>query len=335
MDGDQENMQSLGLLGIYKESCKLIFSYWKIFTKITLPLILPLSFIYLAHLKVYDLLNKKIWLSLEVLDCTEVSTSHNHKPSDLVSSEWTYFILLDTIFLTFVYILSLLSSVTVVCTIACIYTARDVTFMKAMNVIPMVWKRLMITSLYLFGTIVAYSTVAGLVVLVIVSIASFLGATSVICLLIILVSLILYLVGLIYLSTIWNLANVVSILEESYGAQAMVKSRTLMRGKILITMVIYFTFTLLCSFIQLAFQTLVLHGHWRSVSKVLHAILCLLLFSTLNLFSLVIQTVIYFVCKSYYREDIDKALSNHLKAYLSGKHVPLKSKDVQLEESLV
>ncbi|GKU90553.1 hypothetical protein SLEP1_g4536 [Rubroshorea leprosula] len=233
MDSDQENMQSLGLLGIYKESCKLIFSYWKIFTKITLALILPLSFIYLARLKVYDLLNKKIWLSLEALDCTEVSTSHNHKPFDLVSSEWTYFILLDTIILTFFYILSLLSSVTVVGTIACIYTARDVTFMKAVNVIPMVWKWLMITSPYLFGTIVAYSTVAGLVI---VSIASFLGATNVICLLIILVSLILYLVGLIYLSTIWNLANVVSILEESYGAQAMVKSRTLMRGKILITM---------------------------------------------------------------------------------------------------
>ncbi|GLT74879.1 hypothetical protein SLA2020_466440 [Shorea laevis] len=304
MDSDQEKMQFLGLLGIYKESCKLIFSYWKIFTKITLTLILPLSFIYLAHLKVYNLLNKKIWLSLEALDCAEVSTSRDHKPSDLVSSEWTYFILLDTIFLTFFYILSLLSSVTVVCTIAYIYTARDVTFMKAMNVIPKVWRRLMITSLYLFGTIVAYSTVAVLVVLVIVSIASFLGATTVICLLIILVSLILYLVGLIYLSTSWNLANVVSILEKSYGPQAMVKSRTLMRGKILITMVIYFKFTFLCSFVQLAFQTLLLHGHWRSVSMVLHAILCLLLFSMLNLFSLVIQTVIYFVCKSYHHEDI-------------------------------
>ncbi|GKU90554.1 hypothetical protein SLEP1_g4537 [Rubroshorea leprosula] len=51
--------------------------------------------------------------------------------------------------------------------------------------------------------------------------------------------------------------------------------------------------------------------------------------------NLVIQIVIYFVCKSYYHEDVDEALSNHLKAYLSGKHVPLKSKDVQLEESLV
>ncbi|KAK4387356.1 hypothetical protein Sango_2342200 [Sesamum angolense] len=43
-------------------------------------------------------------------------------------------------------------------------------------------------------------------------------------------------------------------------------------------------------------------------------------------------TVIYFVCKSYHHENIDKsALSDHLEVYV-GDYVPLKGKDIQLKE---
>ncbi|GLT74875.1 hypothetical protein SLA2020_466400 [Shorea laevis] len=330
MDMEQEEMQFLGLYGIYKESSKLIFSFWKIFTKITLTLILPLSFIYLAQMEVSDFLERRIWLTEVRLDNTQVGTSRYHKLSDLLSTEWAHFFLFKAVYLTFYLILSLLSTSAVVYTVACIYTTRNLTFWNVMSVVPKVWKRLVITFLCIFVATFAYSVTT---ILVIVSIAYFLEDMAGPLLIL---TLILYLVGFIYLTVVWNLACVISVLEESYGAQAMMKSRMLIKGKILITMAIYVKLSLPLFFVQFAFQRLVVHGDLRSVEmvdRVCYAILCFLVLSILNLFGLVIQTVIYFVCKSYHHENIDKiALSNHLEVYLLAEYVPLKSKDVQLEE---
>ncbi|KAL4204792.1 hypothetical protein AMTRI_Chr01g111570 [Amborella trichopoda] len=54
MDREPEDMKFLGCLGIYNEAFKIILSWRKIFTRITLALILPLSFIFLAHNFVTD-----------------------------------------------------------------------------------------------------------------------------------------------------------------------------------------------------------------------------------------------------------------------------------------
>ncbi|GLU16617.1 hypothetical protein SLE2022_330420 [Rubroshorea leprosula] len=330
MDMEQEEIQFLGLFGIYKESYKLIFSFWKIFTKITLTLILPLSFIYLAHMEVSDFLKRRIWLTEVRLDNTQVGTSRYHKLSDLLSTERDYFILFKVVYFIFYLILSLLSTSAVVYTVACIYTTRNLTFRNVMSVVPKVWKRLMITFLYTFVAMFAYTVTT---ISVIVSIAYFLEDMAGPLLVL---TLILYLIGFIYLTVVWNLACVISVLEESYGLQAMIKSRTLIKGKILIAMAICVMLNLPLFFVQSMFQRLVVHGDWRSVGmvdRVCYAILCFLVLSMLNLFGLVIQTVIYFVCKSYHHENIDKiALSNHLEVYLLAEYVPLKSKDVQLEE---
>ena len=67
-----------------------------------------------------------------------------------------------------------------------------------------------------------------------------------------------------------------------------------------------------------------------SVDRTVFGIVCFLLLSHLFLLMLVIQTVMYFVCKSYHREIVDKsALSYHLEVYEC--YEPLKAKDVQLD----
>lgn len=50
-----------------------------------------------------------------------------------------------------------------------------------------------------------------------------------------------------------------------------------------------------------------------------------------NLVGLLVQSVFYYVCKSYHHQEIDKsALQDHLGGYL-GEYVPLKS-GIQMEE---
>ncbi|XP_044474728.1 uncharacterized protein LOC123202723 [Mangifera indica] len=329
MDVEQEEMQFLGLFGICKEAYKLIFRWRKIFSQITLSLILPLSFIFLAHMEISNLLKRKIIHSEIQLDETRAGTSRYNKLSQVISSERSYWWLFRVAYFTFFLILSLLSTAAVVYTIACIYTGKEVSFKKVLSVVPKVWKRLMVTFICSYVAFFAYNFLAGLVFIlwwVLIGDTSF-GMP------IFWVIFILYLVGSCYLIIIWHLASVVSVLEESCGFAAVVKSQALIKGKMVVTSVIFFVLIVSSCIIQLVFQLLVVHG-WRvaMVSRISYGILCFLLLFKLILFGLVIQTVIYFVCKSYHHENIDKsALSNHLEVYL-GEYVPLKSKDVQLEQ---
>ncbi|KAL1344403.1 hypothetical protein AAHE18_08G044000 [Arachis hypogaea] len=272
MDKEQEEMQFLGLFGIYKESYKMIIAWRKIFTKITLSLILPLSFIFLIHIEISDVLFRKIMHNSQEMIETPQGTPQYNKLSDMVSSEWVTFFLFKIVYFTFLLIFSLLSTSAVVYTVASIYTSREVTFKKVMSVVPKVWKRLM-------------------------------------------------------------LASVVSVLEESYGFQAMKKSKDLIKGKMWLSVIIFLMLNISFFLVQFLFKNFVVHG-WRvsSLDRTAYGLLCFLLLSHLFLFGLVIQTVLYFVCKSYHHQNIDKsALSDHLEVYL-GEYEPLTAKDVQLEQ---
>ncbi|XVF37068.1 hypothetical protein REPUB_Repub19eG0113600 [Reevesia pubescens] len=292
MDREQEEMQFLGFFGIYIESYKVIFAWRKMFSKITLSLILPLSFIYLVHMEISSLFFRKI--------------IHNEIELDHTQS--------------------------VVYTIACVYTARELTFNKVMSVVPKVWKRLMVTFLCVFLAMFFYHIGAVIIFIIFIIWATSMGASK-IGIAVFVILMVLYLVGFLYLTIIWHLASIVSVLEEAYGFQAMVKSKNLIKGKLWVAIVIFLKLNITLWIIQFAFQRLVVHGSTLGMAnRVIYAIICFLLLSKLILFGLVIQTVIYFVCKSYHHENIDKsALSDHLEVYM-GDYVPLTAKDVQLEQ---
>ncbi|GMI82964.1 hypothetical protein like AT1G31130 [Hibiscus trionum] len=317
MDREQEEMQFLGVFGIFKESCKLISSWRKIFSNITLALILPLSFIYVVHAEVSNLLSKKF------------NTANYEKPFDLISHEWLYFWLFNAAYFTLSLTFSLLSTAAVVYTIACIYTARELSFKKVMSVVPKVWKRLMVTFLSIFVAMFFYLVVVGVVFLIW---AFSVGGIQTVGVAVLAVLVILFFTGFLYLTTVWHLASTISVLEEAYGFQAMVKSQKLIKGKLLLAISTFVIISLASGINQIAFKRLVVEGtSIGMVSRFVYAIVCLLLLSTTILFGLVIQTVVYFVCKSYHHENIDKpTLSDHLEVYLLGEYTLLKTKDVQL-----
>ncbi|XP_027339432.1 uncharacterized protein LOC113853153 [Abrus precatorius] len=329
MDREQEEMQFLGFFGVLKESYKIIAAWSKIFNKITLTLILPLSFIFLIHIEVSNILFGKIMHNTQQMMETPQGTPQYRKLSDIISSEWATFFLFKLFYFTLLLIFSLLSTSAVVYTVASIYTARDVTFTKVMSVVPKVWKRLMVTFLCSFVALFAYNVMSLLVFIIWALI--FGGNSSGIAVLVALV--VVYLAGFVYFTVVWQLASVVTVLEDSYGVQAMVKSNELIRGKMGLSILIFFKLTVWFGLIQFLFKKMVVQG-WSlgSVDRTIYGILCLVLFSQLYLFQLVIQTVLYFVCKSYHHQNIDKsALSDHLEVY-HGEYEPLKAKDVQLEQ---
>ncbi|KAK7282658.1 hypothetical protein RIF29_11607 [Crotalaria pallida] len=307
MDREQEEMKSLGLFGVYKESYKIIFSWRKIFSQITLTLILPLSFSFLIHIEVSNVLFKNLMSSTE----------------QMLSSEWATFWLFKLFYFTFLLIFSLLSTSAVVYTIASIYIAREVTFNKVMSVLPKVWKRLVVTFLCISFALFAYSIIALLVTSMLIFGVHSDGMETLV------IMVIFYLAGLVYLSGMWQLAIVVSALEDSLGLEAMRKSKKLIKGKMGLLMLIVLKLTVSCVLIQFLFNKVVLHG-WRllgSLDRTAFGILCFLLLSLFFLLMLVLQTVLFFICKSYHHENVDKyALSDCLE-----KYEPWKAKGVQLE----
>ncbi|XP_004502568.1 uncharacterized protein [Cicer arietinum] len=328
MEREQEEMQFLGLFSIYKESYNIIISWRKIFSQITLTLILPLTFIFLIHIELSNILFTKILINTQEIIDTPQNTPQYQKLSDMISSEWAIFFLFKLVYFTFLLIFSFLSTSAVVYTIASIYTAREVTFNRVMTVVPKVWKKLMVTFLCTFLAFFVYNIMA-IVVLIIwaISIGTQSGGVAI---LVILGTL--YFLGTLYLTVIWQLASVVTVLEDSYGVKAMMKSNELIKGKMGLSILIFLKLNVSFFGIQYLFSKVVVQNMGLSlVNRTGYGILCFLLLSHLFLFGLVIQTVLYFVCKSYHHQSIDKsALSDHLEVY-QGVYEPLKSKDVQLE----
>ncbi|KAG4958483.1 hypothetical protein JHK87_035116 [Glycine soja] len=329
MDREQEEMQFLGFFDIYKEASKIILSWRKIFTQITSTLILPLSFIFLIHMEISNLLFRKILINEIVMDETRRNTPQYNKLDRMISSELITLVLFKIAYFTLLLIFSLLSTSAVVYTIASIYTAKEVTFKRVMSVVPKVWKRLMLTFLCAFAAFFIYNIVTMLVMfLSIVTIGISSGGVVVLVLI-----TILYFIGFVYLTVVWQLASVVTVLEDSWGIRAMAKSKELIKGKMVLSIFVFFTLVASFVSIRVLFKVMVVDG-WRvsSVDKTAYGVLCFLLLSCLFLFGLVLQTVLYFVCKSYHHENIDKsALADHLEGY-RGEYVPLTAKDVQLEQ---
>ncbi|OVA01991.1 hypothetical protein BVC80_1465g2 [Macleaya cordata] len=334
MDREPEELQFMGFYGIYREAYKIIVSWRKIFLQITLSFILPLSFIYLAQMEISELLFEKIIHNEHTLQRTRTGSPMHNRIHDRISSERATYWTFKAIYHIFLLILSLLSTSAVVYTIACIYTSKEITFKKVMSVVPKVWKRLMITFLWNFFILFLYNFFAILLlILLVITVGLYENQIAFILLLVVLI--ICYFIGFVYISVIWHLASVISVLEDSYGFKAFKKSKALIKGKMWIASAIFIKLQGSFFVVLMAFQSLVVHGNsLGAAGKVSFGIFCFLLLSILIHFALVIQTIVYFVCKSYHHENIDKScLAEHLEVYYLGDYLPLiRDKDVQLEQ---
>ncbi|KAJ0554355.1 hypothetical protein HanLR1_Chr08g0287511 [Helianthus annuus] len=292
MDLDQAEMQNVGFFGLYKESIKTIFSWKKIFAQITLTFILPLSFIFLAHIIIADILDWRF----SGYRSNEYRYYYHHRETSL----WIRYWILKFVYLTFLFLFSLLSTAAIVYTIATVYTGSDVAFKKVLKIVPRVWKRLALTFLWTYLGFFVYNVVAGVA-------AGIYGTTisdTTFGYVMFWVLFILYCIGFIYITAIWQLASVVTVLESSYGLKAMMKGNQLIKGK-------------------------------KLLSCLIIGLLCLFLLMNLFLIGYVAQTMLYLVCKSHHREPIDKVgLSTQLGGYL-GQFEPVfkTNKDIELGQA--
>lgn len=316
MDLAPEDLQFLSIPDILRESTSIPKQSPKTFYLVTLTLIFPLSFAILAHsLFTHPLLNQ---LQGPATD------------PDQLHHKWTLLLLFQFFYLIFLFAFSLLSTAAVVFIVASLYTSKPVSFSNTLSAIPKVFKRLFITFLWVSLLMVGYNLLfVGFLVLLIVAIDT---QNPILLLFSGLVIFVLFLVVHVYITALWHLASVVSVLEPVYGFAAMKKSYELMKGKTGTAFVLVFGYLTTCGVIGGVFGTVVVHGgsYYGVFVRIVVGGFLVGLLVIVNLVGLLLQSVFYYVCKSYHHQGIDKnALHDHLGGYL-GEYVPLKS-SIQME----
>lgn len=206
---------------------------------------------------------------------------------------------------------------------ASIYTGKGLSYLKVISVVPKVWKRLFFTFLWAHVLIFLYYVAFFTVLFLLLALEH---ATGMNVLFLGIPVLIVFYTFLFYFNVVWHLASVVSVLEGSYGIDALKKSSELVKGKRWIGCCVFLIYTV-CTFLVLFMYNLMVrtHHHVQSlVGRVFFGLMLLLLWTAVTLIGILVQTVVYFVCKSYHNESIDRyALSEHLDGYL-GEYMPLK-----------
>ncbi|KAA0055384.1 hypothetical protein IC582_029567 [Cucumis melo] len=311
MDLAPEELQFLTIPDILRESILIPKRSPKTFYLITLTLIFPLSFAILAH----SLFTHPLLVQLQNPFADPIQTRHR----------WTKLLTFQFCYLIFLFAFSLLSTAAVVFTVASLYTSKPVSYSSTLSAIPKVFKRLFVTFLWVSLLMIIYNFIfLAFLVLLVLAIDTqnyFLFFFSVV------VIFILFLVVHVYITALWHLASVVSVLEPIYGFSAMKKSYELLKGKTRFAGVLVFAYLAICATISVIFGAVVVHGGngYGVIVRIVVGGFLVGVLVIVNLVGLLVQSVFYYVCKSFHHQGIDKlALHDHLGGYL-GEYVPLKS----------
>ncbi|KAG6398171.1 hypothetical protein SASPL_139626 [Salvia splendens] len=309
-----EELQNLSVSDILKESISIPKQSPKTFYLITLTLIFPLSFAILAH----SLFTHPI-----------ISQLQSDSPA-AAASDWSRLLIFQFFYLIFLFTFSLLSTAAVVFTVASLYTNKPVSYSSTVAAVPSVFKRLFLTFLWIALLMVGYYIVfIGFLVLLVYSVDTKNVGLFVFSILVVFT---LFLGVHVYISALWHLASVVSVLEPLYGFAAMKKSYELLRGRTYIGFSIVFGYLTICGVINGIFASIVVHGgdDYGVFTRIMVGGFLVGVLVIVNLIGLLAQSVFYYVCKSYHHQTIDKSvLYDHLGGYL-GEYVPLKS-SIQME----
>lgn len=323
MDRDQTQFGSLGFIGIYRETFRIIFKWRRIFSQITLALIVPLCVLSLAHSKLTELFLGTILTNTDfgayrrTDDTSEIQVLYR-------GHGWISFYVFKVIYFTILLLLSLFSTSAVVYTIACIYTTKDHTFRKVMSVVPKAWTRLLVTFFWSFAIYLIFSTIC---IGLLVGWAYVVRTSSIFGIILFVILVLAFIVSYLYITLICQLAYVASVLEVDYGRKAIVKGRSLLKGKFGSSVCCFLVLLVVLVVVEVVFELFVSIDAFNVGIglRIFVGVVSLVLLVFLYLINLVYQTVIYFVCKSYHKENIDgPALAHHLEGYSQ-------IKDVQLE----
>ncbi|KAH7428789.1 hypothetical protein KP509_09G017600 [Ceratopteris richardii] len=329
---EPEELQFLSLWGLVRESVKVIRSHGKLFVALTLTLILPLCIVGLGHNLITEPIANRINWDQFQLTFGRPDPGREERIDQDLHKELRELFIVIVLYIIALLAFSLLSTSAIVYSVACIYSEKITSYKKVLSVVPRVWKRLMVTFFWAIVIMFMFGFLSTILVFILAAVFGLIfQGSEVVINVVVWTGMVGLLVGVIYLSCVWHLASVVTVLEENCGLGAMKKSLNLIKGKQFVAFCLFFMYFVLTFWIGLGFRVLVVRAMGSSVVwRTFFGCLLILLMSIVDLMGFVLQTVFYFACKAHHHESIDRLqLSEHLGSYL-GEYVPLRG-SIQLE----
>ncbi|XP_004987105.1 uncharacterized protein LOC101782706 [Setaria italica] len=232
MECEPEELEFLGAAGIYTASTSILRGpHRPLFVRVTAAFVLLLSTLFLLHIAISHTLFTHINTDDTALDSSVPSTDAQCCLLFCLASDWLALLLFKAAYLLALLLLSLLATTTAIFSVAFVYSAKHdvLTFLWVLSVVPQVWRRLAAMFLAAFALLFVYHAVFVIVFLgLLVTADNGSGFAGLLAFLLI----VAYLVALVYISVIWHLASVVSMLKNYKGLTTMRKSRDLIMKKL-------------------------------------------------------------------------------------------------------
>ncbi|KZV32333.1 hypothetical protein F511_22590 [Dorcoceras hygrometricum] len=299
------HFHSMSALEILRETVRILRYNLSGFMAIAAVLICPVSAVLLSNVFIDQYLVKRLSLRLLLvanssgLPIKPFIKQSCQKLSESVVSATMCFPLFAT--------LSLLSKAAVVYSVDCTYSRKKFDSSKFFVIVSKIWKRILITYLWVCGVISGCITLFLVLLVVVSSVFSVMGFPP---------DLILYpamVIGLIFSVTlanaiiICNIAVVISVLEDVSGPQALLRSSSLIKGQTQVGLLIFLGSTIGMAFVEGLFEHRVKTlSYGDGSSRIWEGPLLVVMYSFVVLIDSMNSTVFYFSCKSYRMESTDE-----------------------------
>ncbi|KAL6853822.1 hypothetical protein ACP4OV_019851 [Aristida adscensionis] len=325
MELASRDLAALGAAELVRASAAIPRAAPRTFALLTACLVFPLSFAVLAH----SLFTHPILLRLQ-----------RGGADDSEPRQWLALFAYQFLYLLVLFTFSLLSTAAAVFTVASLYAAKPASISSSLAALPPILPRLMRTFLWVSLLMLAYHLLFALAVLLLLLAVApdTQSSPPSLSFLLFLTLLVFLFLGIhVYISALWHLASVVSVLEPLCGLAAMAKSRHLLQGRTATASTLVVSYFALCGLTSLLFRAAVVKGSAEPGSlglalpgRLLVGAVLVCVLVCVNLLGLLVQSVFYYACKAFHNQQIDRAaLYEHLGGYL-GEYVPLKS-NIQME----
>ncbi|OVA15746.1 Protein of unknown function DUF4013 [Macleaya cordata] len=280
---------ALNVTKILRESLKLPFENGKLAVSIVFLVLLPYSILVLIH-------NLVIVPIIQKLEDQEppngLADDQNHLKALLV---------LEALFFLAFFLVSLFGIIVTIYGSAAIYTKnKSVSFKELFSKIRATWKRSLITWIYVSIYTIVYTLVS---VVWIVAFALVIKTGSVVTYFFILgcLAAVLYL----YLSVIWTLGMIISVLEGFYGIKAIQKAKDLIRGREIQGFGIMLSVVLLTCPISVLYYLNALDND-HVMGRVVLGFFVTVPFCFAKFFTYLVYTVFYYECKKSHGERTEE-----------------------------
>ncbi|KAI3838335.1 hypothetical protein MKX03_005463 [Papaver bracteatum] len=286
---------------IIKKSAKLAKSSQKTFLLVTFFLILPLSLL-------------QLWFEDNSVVGLVVVYPNKFPSFKQIADTYSLYKLLSLVLFYTSYVLSA-SFITF--TVASIYITQRISLSSVIFAVPRIYIKILFTSFYLLPFKMANDATSYLVSNAIDNHIGFdTTEESVISIVAEISFNSLFFVVYAYITALWHLAFVVSVLEPGvWGFSAITKSKQLLRQKFCAAYGLEILYLVAVWIVEsIVYEYVLFHDYGLHILiKVLLVLVCVILLVLVNFIGLLSQNVFYYACKSHHNEVIDKqALHNHL-----------------------